>query len=145
MVNGVIVGPNNCIDIDQTGGTTMRAANTALDDVGPPRFESVVLSCPTPFRSDGNVEPAEIAALFTAGTNNNSNFTSSLVNGYVNGPNETAVTAFNAATLNSFFVTTSYIGAVRNSSDTWWSGWTCNSVAATFASGSRNCASAPTN
>lgn len=51
-VNGVVVGTTNCIDIDETGGTGTRAANPALDDVGPPVFNSVALSCPTPFAEE---------------------------------------------------------------------------------------------
>ncbi len=144
-VNGVVVGTTNCIDIDETGGTGTRAANPALDDVGPPVFNSVALSCPTPFAEEStpNVTRATITSIFNAGTNNNANLVSTLTNGYVNGANERAVTPFNASTLGSFMVNTSYIGAVRDSSDTWWSGWTCNSVAATFASTSLNCAAAP--
>jgi hypothetical protein len=55
------------------------------------------------------------------------------------------VTPFNASTLGSFFVNTSYIGAVRDSSDTWYANWTCNSVAANFGSASANCSAAPAN
>ncbi len=143
-VNGVVVGPNNCLDIDETGGTTSRTTvDTALDEAGAPKFNSVVLSCPTPFRDDGNVSVATVTSIFNAGTNNNANFVSTLTNGYVDGASERAVTPFNASTLGSFLVNTSYIGAVRDSGDTWWSGWTCNSVAATFATTSQNCAAAP--
>jgi hypothetical protein len=35
------------------------------------------------------------------------------------------VTAVDAKAVYSFFDTTTYIGAVRNASDTWWQGWTC--------------------
>ena len=149
MVNGVVVAPSGsaCLDIDETGGTTTRAANSALDDVGPPVFNSVVFSGCKPFQEEtptANVTAAAIQSIFNAGTNNNSAFTSTLTQGFVNGANESAVTAFNASTLGSFFVNTGYIGAVRNSSDTWWSGWTCNSTTLTFAATSPNCATAPT-
>jgi hypothetical protein len=43
----------------------------------------------------------------------------------VNGPNEAGVTPFKASTLGSFFVDTTYIGAVKDASDTWFAGWTC--------------------
>ena len=48
------------------------------------------------------------------------------------GTNESAVTAQDATTLNTannnnlgFFVKTTYIGAVKDSTDTWWQGWSC--------------------
>jgi len=44
---------------------------------------------------------------------------------FINGANETAVTPVNAASVYSFFTTTTYIGAVQNAADTWWAGWTC--------------------
>ena len=149
LVNGVVVGPTNCLDIDETGGTTTRAADAALQDAGPPVFRSVVLSCPTAFRADGN--EAAVATIFGSGTNNNNAaFTSSLTGIYIDGPNERAVTPFNAATLNlagssapNQFVTTSYIGAVRDTADTWFAGWTCNSSTASFGSTSAACTAVP--
>ncbi|WP_296540111.1 hypothetical protein, partial [Rhizorhabdus sp.] len=142
MVNGVVTGTGSCLDIDETGGTTTRAANSALDDVGPPVFNSVVLACATaPYRADGN--EAAVQTIFTAGSNNNPAFTSSLTGTFVNGANEAARTAFNAATLGSFMVTTSYIGAVRDSSDTWYAGWACNSSTASFGSTSGSCTAIP--
>lgn len=44
---------------------------------------------------------------------------------FINGANETAVTPVNAASVYSFFTTTTYIGAVQNAADTWYTGWTC--------------------
>jgi hypothetical protein len=35
----------------------------------------------------------------------------------------------NAPSVNSYFVATTYIGAVRDASDTWWRGWTCGLTA----------------
>ena len=57
LLNSVIVGAGACLDIDETGGTTTRAADNALQDLGPPVFRSVRLACPTAFRDDGNVRP----------------------------------------------------------------------------------------
>jgi hypothetical protein len=51
---------------------------------------------------------------------------------FINGASETAVSAFNASTLNAFFDATTYVGAVRDANDTWYAGWTCNSATATF-------------
>ncbi|WP_334163507.1 hypothetical protein [Phenylobacterium sp.] len=117
FVNGVHVSANTataCVDVDTA--STVAAA---------PRWDSVVLSCAINFRNDSDVNGAETAALFGAGTNNNASFTNTLAGGFVNGANENAVTAFNAATLGAFYTTTTYIGAVRDASDTWWQGWTC--------------------
>lgn len=147
MVNGVVVGPDNCLDIDETAGTTTRAADSALQDAGPPRFNSVVFSCPTAFRNDGNVATTTIQTIFTSApsTGNNSAFTSTLSSVFINGANETAVTPFNASTLNSFFVNTDYIGAVKDATDAnaWYAGWTCNASYVNFGATSANCTTLP--
>ena len=123
---------------------------------GPPVFRSVGLSCPTPFRDDGNVTAAEIQAIFGSGTsNNNPAFASSLTGVFVNGANETGVPATDPTPFNNdpFAVanaaapnrleTVSWIGAVRNAADSWFAGWTCNAGYANF-SGSGNCTAVPT-
>ena len=134
-VNGVVVAPNttNCLRISrpQTASTTVDAA---IDEAGAPVFRSVVMQCSaTPFAGSNGVTADQVSTIFGSGANNNNSaFTASLTNVYVNGANETAVTAFDAKTLNAYFDTTAYIGAVRNASDTWYEGWTCNSAAASF-------------
>jgi hypothetical protein len=157
LLNSVVAGPTACLDIDATGGTTIRAADAALQDSGPPVFRSVVLACPTAFRDDGNITVAEIQAIFGSGSNgNNSAFTSSLANVFVNGANETGVAATdptpfnndqfqtaNAAAPNRLEAVT-YIGAVRNASDSWFAGWTCNSGYVSFGNSSGNCTAVPT-
>jgi hypothetical protein len=117
FLNGVVTlaagAANACLDIDDA------------DTRG--RFESVYLSCPIPFRDDSNVNAAATAAIFNAGSNNVSNGTSTLTNTFVNGPNESGRSAFSGLTgVNSFFQSVTYIGAVRDASDTWWQGWTCS-------------------
>ncbi|HEX8225127.1 MAG TPA: hypothetical protein VF605_15015 [Allosphingosinicella sp.] len=157
LINSIVVGPQACLDIDATSGTTIRAADNALQDIGPPIFRSVALACPTPFRDDGNVTVAEIQAIFGSGSNGNvSNFTSTLMNIFVNGGNETGVaatdpTSFNAdqfATVNAAapnrLEAAAYVGAVRNAADTWYSGWTCNAGYASFGNASGNCTAVPT-
>ena len=55
-------------------------------------------------------------------------------------------TAIDAKTLDSFFDTTTYVGAVKDANDTWFAGWTCNSAYAPFDSTStarRACTSIP--
>lgn len=119
-VNGVVTqAPGTsgaCLDIDD--------ANTAGT------FHSVFMSCPTAFRDDSSVNGAATGAMFNAGTNNTANGASTLTSTFINGANENAVTAYaNLTSLSSFFTPVSYIGAVRNSSDTWWQGWTCGLAA----------------
>jgi hypothetical protein len=162
LLNSIFVSPNACLDIDETGGTTTRAADTNLQDLGPPVFRSVVLSCPTAFREETNVPAATIATIFGSGSNNNnSNFTSSLTNVFVNGTNENAVgvtdpTPFNAdqfAGTNQPNVNApnrleavTFIGAVRDTAglNANFGGWTCNSGFANFGSSSASCTALPT-
>jgi hypothetical protein len=130
LLNSVVVGAAACIDIDGTSNSTVRAADTALQDQGPPIFRSVVLSCPTPFRDDTSITAAQVATAFGTGTNNNnSTFTSSLANVFVNGPNENGVPVTNPTTFNiagssapNQFTAVNFIGAVQNASDTNFSG-----------------------
>ncbi|WP_293679672.1 hypothetical protein [uncultured Phenylobacterium sp.] len=116
FVNGIHTSANTataCLDVDTP--STVAAA---------PRWDSVVLSCSTAFRNDTDVDGTAAASLFNAGTNNSSTHTSTL-SGFVNGSNEMGRVAFNASTLNPFFESTTYIGAVRDGNDNWWTGWTC--------------------
>ena len=99
-------------------------------------FTSVFMSCPVSYRA-ANV--ARSTAAFTGGTNNligTSTMTApagaTLTNqglNFINGANETARPVVNAATVYPFFTTTTYIGAVQNAADTWYTGWTCGLAA----------------
>ena len=138
LVNGLVVNPNNaCLDIDDA--PTVQAADANADENGPPRFDSVVFQCQTPYTDDTDVTGAQVQAAFTAGTNNNPNFTNTLTDVVVNGANETAVPAFNAMTLAPYFMTTNYIGAVRDGNDNWFRGWACG----LGSMGSPSCLSIP--
>jgi hypothetical protein len=120
FVNGIHTSANTataCLDVDTP--STQAAA---------PRWDSVVFACTVAFRNDTDIDGAAAATLFNAGTNNSSTHTSTL-NGFVNGSNEMGRVAFNASTISSFFETTTYIGAVRDASDTWFQGWTCGLTA----------------
>ncbi len=145
LINGVIVSPTNaCIRINSA--TTVAVANPAADKAGPPRFDSVAMQCggTSAFLGTGGVTNAAVQSLFESGTNNTATLTSTLTSVFINGTNETARTPFNASTVSSFFANTAYIGAVRDASDTWYAGWTCNSSTASFGASSGNCTAIPT-
>jgi hypothetical protein len=138
LINGVVVTPNNeCIRMNGSG--TAPATLTA---------RSVVMQCnATKYLGTGSISAAQVATAFGTGANgNNDGFTASLTSLFINGANETAVTAFDAKTLDSFFDTTTYIGAVKDAADAWYKGWTCNSGYAAFdntTTAGRSCTSLP--
>ncbi len=161
FVNGIITTPQACLNVvagttDNGGKSTIRPANPAIDENGPPVFNSIYFACggaglsAETAQNGVTVTNAEQAALVAAGSNNVSNGTAvnALTMGYLPGTGATGVTAFNAASLNpsgtSFLVTTSYIGAISGPSDTWYQGWTCNSNRANFGSTSGACTIVPT-
>lgn len=116
--NGVMTSASTtaaCLDIDDasTGGA----------------FNSVFMSCAVGFRDDSGVNAAATGAIFNAGANNTEKGASTLTATFINGANETAVAAANLTAISSSFTPTTYVGAVRNASDTWWQGWTCGLTA----------------
>jgi hypothetical protein len=80
---------------------------------------------------------------FNAGANNNSAFTASLTDGFINGASETARTATDPKTIDVAFDTTAHVGAVKDASDNWYAGWTCNSATASFGTAATACTSLP--
>ena len=142
LVNGIVVSPNNeCVRLHGTGTAATRATLTA---------RSVLMQCnATKYIGSGSgataYTAADVAAIFS-GNNNNDAYTASLSAVFINGAAETAATAIDAKTLDSFFDTTTYVGAVKDANDTWYAGWTCNSAYAPFDStsnGRRACTSIP--
>ena len=103
---------------------TSAAVRAAAEEAGPPIFRSVFFSCPTPFRDEADVSAAQIQAIFT-GNNTVPTGTSTLQNLFVNGPNESQVTATDPRPISNFFQNVGYIGAVRDNNDLWFVGWTC--------------------
>ena len=159
MVNGVVSAPNySCLRVSRTQ-TASATQDATIDEFGAPRFRSVAMQCGTTKYVGSSLTADQVAALFGSGSNNNNDaFTPTLASVFINGANESAVAAFDAATLNGvtfngitltpagFFTTTNYIGAVKDAADTWYQGWTCNSTAASFGSGNTGlCTSLPTN
>jgi hypothetical protein len=142
LVNGVITSPMACLRLNGTNILTADAANQKL---GPPLFQSVLMTCggASPFVGSGGVTTAQVSQVVSAGSNNSSDFTSTLTGTYINGTNEAAATASNPATVDAAFTATTYVGAVQNAADLWYAGWTCNSATATFDAASTACTSLP--
>jgi hypothetical protein len=141
LVNGVVTSPMACLRLNGTNILTADAANQKL---GPPVFQSVLMQCGAgPFVGSGGVTVQQVTDVFNAGANNNSAFTASLTGGFINGAAETAAAATDPQTLDAAFEATTWVGAVRNATDTWYAGWTCNSATATFDTTSTACTSLP--
>jgi hypothetical protein len=100
----------------------------------------------TKFLGTGTYTASQVSGFFGSGSNgNNDAFTPTLTGLFLNGTNETGVAGIDAKTLATFFDTTTWIGAVRNSSDNWYAGWTCNSATADFGTGNSGaCTTLPT-
>ena len=137
LVNGVFVVPNNeCIRMNGSGTTPSTLTPRA-----------VVMQCnATKFIGSGTYTASQVSGFFGSGANaNNDAFTPTLSGLFINGTNETGVAAIDAKTLATFFDTTTWVGAVRNSTDNWYAGWTCNSSTADFGTGNTgSCATLPT-
>ncbi len=142
LVNGVVVSQMPCLRLN---GTNILTANPAIEKLGPPVFRSVAMQCGgATFVGTGGVTAQQVADVFNAGTNNTSTFTTSLTGTFINGANETARTASDPKAIDALFDTTTYIGAVKDAADTWYSGWTCNSSTATFSTTGTACTTLPT-
>ncbi len=143
LVNGVMTTSMPCLRFN--GANILGPQDAPTDKVGPPVFTSVAFQCgATPFVGTGGVTAQQVADAFNAGTDVTSAFTSTLTNTFVNGANESARIATDPKVVDAAFDTTTYIGAVRDASDTWYTGWTCNSVTANFGSTNTACTTLPT-
>lgn len=154
MVNGVIAAPMlPCLRISRTQ-TASTTVNSAIEELGAPHFHSVVMQCNSAkylAGTDGPVSVDTISSIFNVtGGNNRDDFTPTLTSVFINGANESGVPAFDPKLLvendaAEFFDSTTWIGAVRDANDTWYTRWTCNTAAANFGSdNSGNCTSLPT-
>lgn len=143
LVNGVLTSPMACLRLV---GANLLTTDPVIDKLGPPSFDSVVMSCgTTPTVAGTDITATDALAVFDSGSNNNALFSPTLTNTFVNGPNETAAVAVDPATIDPDFdaIAAPYIGAVRDASDTWYAGWTCNSATATFGDTSTACTTLP--
>jgi hypothetical protein len=114
FLNGVVTGSSSCLRVQEPGAQTSPA----------PTFNSTLFDCPAALSGAA-------ATAFGAGSNNSTATANTLTSTFINGANENARTAIDPATIDPWFTSTSWIGAVRNSGDTWWVSWTCNLAAGT--------------
>jgi len=138
LANGIVYTPaNQCLRMNGSGGAnaatlTARSVAMTCSGTGDDRFVGT-----------GTYTAAQVAGFFGSGANGNNAGLTSTLTGYVNGANENGIAGFDLTTLSSFFTATTYIGAVKDSTDTWYAGWTCNSGAANFGTTSTSCTSLP--
>jgi hypothetical protein len=130
FVNGIIQNTTAgglCLDID--GAQTVAAADAATDEAGPPVFRSVIFGCSGAARDEADVPLAQITPLITGNNNVLPPVTLTLQNIFLPGSFETAATATDPRSVftgtGTFFDQTTYVGAFRNATDTWYAGWTC--------------------
>ena len=120
-----------CLDIDDAA-TFTNAGSSATNLTGNLTMVSSLLSttCAEVFNTDSD-NAFDLEAWYTNQANNTvAADTLVIATGgdafktYINGATETAATATNVATVNSFFDTVSHIGAVANAANNWAAGWT---------------------
>ena len=85
----------------------------------------------------------EQLAIVNAGTNNNVNGVGSTVNGIYPTSATSLATAVDPTTINSFFTSTNFVGALNGPSDTAFQGWTCSSTSAEFGGSGARCTAVP--
>ena len=90
-----------------------------------------------------SVTADEQLAIVTAGTNNNVNGTNATLNGVFPVGAASLATAIDPSTINSFFTSTNFVGALNGATDTAFQGWTCNSTTAQFGGSGAACTSVP--
>ena len=85
----------------------------------------------------------EQLAIVNAGSNNNVNGVSNTLNGIYPTSATSLTAAADPSTLNAFFTSTNFVGAVNGPTDTAFQGWTCNSTSAQFGGSGAACTSVP--
>ncbi|WP_085339828.1 hypothetical protein [Aquidulcibacter paucihalophilus] len=110
LLNGVVTGSTTCLNFE--------TANTSPA----PQLDSILSSCSGGY---GAVATARL----NAGSNNSTGTAATLTSRFINGSAESGRAVVNPTTVDPFFSTTNYIGAVRDAADLWWSSWTCSLAA----------------
>jgi hypothetical protein len=90
-----------------------------------------------------SVTSDEQLAIVNAGTNNNVNGTGATLNGLYPVGTAPLTTATDPSSINSFFTSTNFVGALNGPSDTSFQGWTCNSTSAEFGGSGARCTAVP--
>ncbi len=133
FINGIITGfqQDDAIDIDEAATVTQaNNANLVLNSLFLTDNPNGALDS-----DDDDGSGAALANIFAAGVNNVDGDTSNPVipstltittspPAFDPGANEMAIIATDPATFNPFFDSVDYVGAVENSDDDWFAGWT---------------------
>ena len=90
-----------------------------------------------------SITPDQQLAIVNAGTNNNVDGTSATLNGVYPTTAASLTPAIDPSTLNSFFTSTNFVGALNGPTDTSFQGWTCNSTSAEFGGSGARCTAVP--
>lgn len=85
----------------------------------------------------------EQLAIANAGTSNNVSGVGAVVNGIYPTTATSLATASNPLTINAFYQSTNYVGALNGPTDTSFQGWTCNSTTAQFGGSGAACTAVP--
>jgi len=138
LFNGVVTGSTRCLSVAQPETGSGRGE---ADATNPLTINSVLFDCLTQPSATVIAGSAVSAATMISGGANNSTTTTNTLSlaaspatalaNFVNGTAETTRTFVDPTTLGSFFSAAPYIGAVRNSTDNWWRGWSCGLEAVT--------------
>jgi len=149
-----------------TAASAALSACNGADNVASPGAGSVVIVTPTPTPAPAptptptapitaaqfaavtvqgglSITADEQLAIVNTGTNNNVSGTGAQINGVYPTGATSLTTAANPATLNAFFTSTNYVGALNGPTDTAFQGWTCNSSSAQFGGSGTACNAIP--
>ena len=120
LYNGIITAFQDA-GVDLDGTQTPAEANA-----GNVTFDSMLVVGNTAnLESDGDAGDAALTAAFAAGTNNVTDGTTAIADEqYVPGATANGVEAFDVGTVDAFFDSVDYIGAVEDADDDWYQGWT---------------------
>lgn len=121
-VNGVVNYGQECFRWQDAGND-----NATFEPAADPSFNSVLFDCAGGLTaSNSSTNGATVAPLAVAADANNSTATANSLSGtFVNGLTEDGVPVIDPTTLDPWFMSVDYIGAVEDANDTWWQGWSC--------------------
>ncbi|MGT2515997.1 hypothetical protein ACVOMT_18885 [Sphingomonas panni] len=94
-------------------------------------------------QSGVTITSEEQLAIVNAGANNNVSGVGSTMNGVYPVGSASLTTATDPSTIDRFFTSTNYVGALNGPTDTAFQGWTCNSTSAEFGGSGARCTAVP--